>query len=94
MLGAAQPSQPHRYHQAEHAEVKVAPARVHFPRVVAMPGRELAVRAAQSPATQHDGDSHLVGADVHVPDVYTIEAQETVECSGDAHGLTSRQVRA
>ena len=50
------------------------------------------VRATAAPchAAPHDRDG--VTADVHLPDVHPIEAQQPRECGRDAHGLTSLKV--
>lgn len=90
---AAQPAQRRGQLHAPHAQIQMPPARLHRSRVVARAGRVAAVPARQPAAPQHDRDHDDRRPERDIDDVHALQAEQTLECSGDAHGLTAFQVR-
>lgn len=89
VVGAAKPAQIGAHVEPPVPEVEVPPARRDRPDVVAGPGGERALRAAQLPAPQPDGDDHPGLLEVHVGDGDPGQVQQALECGGDAHGSVS-----
>ena len=82
---AAQPAQLALDHAPARAEIQMAPA-LDAPVVdLQMPAGLPAARAHPPPAPQPDGHDHPLGAEADVDDRRAGQAQQPVECRGDAH---------
>jgi hypothetical protein len=87
MRGAVQPAQVRPDLQPPRTQVQVPPRRGHRPPVVLRLGREHAQRAVQLPGRELDGDDHRGRLELHLVHGDTGQAQKTLECCRDAHGL-------
>ncbi len=83
---AGDPAQVGTHLETPVAEVEVAPARGDGTEVVAGPGGKTALRTVQPPAAELHRDHHLRHRKANVGDGDPGEVQETLECSGEAHG--------
>jgi len=89
----AQSAQRCTHLEAPRSQVEVTPARLDWARVVAEAGLEPTMRTDETAPTQRDGDRHRANPEPDRSDVDTIETQQTLECSSDAHGLTALRAR-
>jgi len=69
------------------AHVEMAPRRCDRTGVITPPGLVAAVAAHEAATSQRNGHENDRGAEGDAGDVDAIEAHETLECCGDAHGL-------
>ena len=72
-------------HTARRAEVEMAPSLAPAVVVVHAPPRLPATRTDPSTATQADRHDHPLAAEAHIDDRGAGQAQQPVECRGDAH---------
>ena len=68
-----------------HTKVQVTPGRLVALDVLAVGRRERAVRADQSPPAQRDPHDHPARLEGHPAHPHPLQAQQTTECSSDAH---------
>jgi hypothetical protein len=86
VLRTAQLAQPRADFQAPHTEIEMPPDRVVRLHALARGRAEGAQRADQPTATQRDTHDDTVLVEGHGAYPYPLEAQQTPECLGDAHG--------
>jgi hypothetical protein len=83
---AHQPAQPCPDHHLPATHVGMPPPGEHRPSVVAGGRAERALRTLQATTPQPHLDHDGVGLEDHLGDTDPRKAQQTVECSSDAHG--------
>ena len=85
VLGAAQPPEPGMDLQSPDPQVQVAPDGVVVLGVLARHRLKRALRADKLLALQGDRDHHPIATEGDLSDPHPGQAQQTRECSGDAH---------
>ena len=86
VLGTAQPPEPGVDLEPPDPEIEMPPDRVVTLAALTMPRRIRAARARQPATAQRHHDHDPVGLEADRPNPHPAQAQQTRECSSDAHG--------